>query len=80
MTLDEHGRDEHTNKIIEKCDKVMYDLRCFAGIQWGAGKSFLKHIYVSLLRSRVEFGIVAHGSAAKSVLSELQLQTKVCVH
>ncbi|XP_055499259.1 uncharacterized protein LOC129701820 isoform X1 [Leucoraja erinacea] len=46
-------------------------MRCLAGLEWGADVLSLKRIYVSLIRSRLEYGSIAYGSASKSVLSEL---------
>jgi len=43
----------------------------------GADYQSLKYIYVSLISSRIDYGSVVYGSAAKSVLTRLAvIQTK----
>ena len=48
-------------------------MRCLAGLEWGADTASLKQIYVSLIRSRMEYGSVVYGSASKSLLAGLDL-------
>ncbi len=46
-------------------------MRCLTGREWGASCSALKTIYVALIRSVLDYGSVAYGSAAKSLLKKL---------
>jgi len=48
-------------------------MRCLAGLEWGADFTSLKYIYIALIRSRIDYGSVGYGSAAKSVLSQLDI-------
>ena len=38
-------------------------------MEWGADIACLKQAYMSLIRSRMEYGSLAYGSASKSLLS-----------
>ena len=64
---------EHVKRIVEKSKGVLNVMRCFAGLEWGADFTSLKYIYVALIRSRIEYGSVGYGSAAKTVLSQLDV-------
>ncbi len=46
-------------------------MRCLTGREWGASCSALKTIYLALIRSVLDYGSVAYGSAAKSLLKKL---------
>uniref|UniRef100_A0A3B3Q2D7 Reverse transcriptase domain-containing protein n=1 Tax=Paramormyrops kingsleyae TaxID=1676925 RepID=A0A3B3Q2D7_9TELE len=62
---------EHIRKVESKCKKVLNTMRCLTGREWGADYQSLKYIYVSLIRSRIDYGSVVYRSAAKSVLTRL---------
>ncbi len=62
---------DHIKKIEGKCNKVINVMRCLTGREWGASCSALKTIYVALIRSVLDYGSVAYGSAAKSLLKKL---------
>lgn len=59
---------EHIDRIETKCKKVVNVMRCVAGRGWGASSSALKRLYQALIRSVFDYGCVAYGSAARSVL------------
>ena len=58
----------HIQKINEKCKKVLNVMRCLVGSEWGAERTSLKTIYVGLIRSVLDYGCVAFGSAANTSL------------
>ncbi len=62
---------DHIKKIEGKCKKVINVMRCLTGREWGASCSALKTIYLALIRSVLDYGSVAYGSAAKSLLKKL---------
>ena len=74
---------EHVGQVEDKCKKVLNVMRCLPGVEWGADTAPLRYIYVALIRSRLDYGSVAYGSAAKSVLAGLdRIQTqglRVCL-
>ncbi len=63
---------EHIKYTVYKCKKVLNVMRCLAGLEWGARFSALKYIYI-LIRSKLDYGCTVYGSAAKSVLTELDV-------
>ena len=68
---------EHVGQVEDKCKKVLNVMRCLTGVEWGADTASLRCIYVALIRSRLDYGSVAYGSAAKSVLAGLdRIQTQ----
>ena len=71
---------DNITRIEEKSKKVIHVMRCLTGREWGASSSSLKIIYVSLIRSVLDYGSIVYGSAAKSLLSKLDvIQTqRVC--
>ena len=64
---------EHVRQIINKCKNILNVMRCLAGLEWGADFASLKYIYIALIRTRLDYGSVVYGSAAKSVLTELDI-------
>lgn len=64
---------EHIKYTVCKCKKVLNVMRCLAGLDWGASFSALKYIYIALIRSKLDYGCIVYGSAAKSVLTELDV-------
>lgn len=43
------------------------------GTEWGADVVYLKQIYIYLIIARMEYGCLVYGSAARSVLAELDI-------
>uniref|UniRef100_A0A3B3BBF5 Reverse transcriptase domain-containing protein n=1 Tax=Oryzias melastigma TaxID=30732 RepID=A0A3B3BBF5_ORYME len=64
---------KHVDNIESKCKKVINVMRCVAGRDWGASCSALKRIYQALIKSVLDYGSVAYGSAAPSVLKRLDV-------
>ena len=62
---------EHIHKM--KCKSILNVMRCLTGPEWGAGRAALKHIYSALIRSVLDYGCIAYGSAAKSSLKKLEV-------
>lgn len=48
-------------------------MRSLAGLEWGASVSALKYLCIALIRSKLDYGSVAYGSAAKTALAELDI-------
>ena len=59
--------------MIEKCKKVLNVMRCLRGVDWGANRSALKTIYISLIRSVFDYGCVVYRSASKTLLTKLDV-------
>lgn len=65
--------NEHIKKVHAKCKKILNVMRCLRGSEWGASRSALKKIYVALIRSVLDYGSAAYGSASKSSLKKLKV-------
>ena len=48
-------------------------MRCLTGREWGASCSSLNSMYVALIRSVLDYGNVAYGSAARSHIKKLEV-------
>ena len=64
---------EHIKKVTDKCKKILNVMRCITGAKWGADMSSLRTLYVGLIRSVLDYGCVAYGSAAKTHLGKLDV-------
>ena len=73
----------HIDSVAEKCKKVLNVMRCIAGQDWGASRCALVCIYVVLIRSRIDYGSVVYGSAARTRLEKLDvvqgMAFRICV-
>lgn len=63
----------HICKMIDKCNKVINILRCLAGSTWGAGRQAMMMVYRAMIRSVLDYGCIAYGAAANSVLQLLDV-------
>lgn len=61
----------HIGKMTEKYKKVLNILRCLQGNDWGADRTALRALYVGLIRSVLDYGCLVYGSAAKTLLNDL---------
>ena len=64
---------EHIEKVVGKCKKVLNVMRCLTGKEWVDGRSSLRTIYVELIRSVIDYGSKAYGSAARTSLERLDV-------
>lgn len=62
---------KHVNEISEKSSKFLNLLKVLAGSGWGIHPKHLRTIYISLVRSRVDFGCFLYDNSAKSNLFKL---------
>ncbi|MGL5427583.1 MAG: hypothetical protein ACRDAS_06690 [Cetobacterium sp.] len=63
----------HIDKIVKKCNKVINTIRCLVGTEWGANRDTLMMIYRGIIRSNIDYGCMAYGSAAVSILKKLEV-------
>ncbi|XP_061909335.1 uncharacterized protein LOC133653724 isoform X1 [Entelurus aequoreus] len=61
----------HISKIVEKIKKVLNIMRALRGKDWGADRQTLKAIYISLIRSVIDYGCIIYQSAAKTLLGKI---------
>ena len=61
----------HVKYLKTVCDKALNLLRVVGHTNWGADKVVLLRLYRALVRSKLDYGCIAYGSASKSVLRTL---------
>jgi len=53
----------HLRYLKNKCTKALNLLRVVAHTSWGADQQSVLHLYRSLIRSKLDYGCIAYGSA-----------------
>jgi ribonuclease HI len=61
----------HIYKLRKKCERSLNLLKILSNTTWGAHRSSLLKVYHAIIRSKLDYGCVAYGSARKSVLRRL---------
>ncbi len=57
--------------MIDKCKKALNVMRCLVGSECGASCSSLRNIYLAVIKSAIDYGLTAYGSASQHVLGEI---------
>ncbi|KAL3277217.1 hypothetical protein HHI36_012567 [Cryptolaemus montrouzieri] len=63
---------KHIESIKTDCNKILNLLRVLGSQQWGADSKSLLDIYRCLIRSKIDYGILAHSTARKSYHQQLE--------
>jgi ribonuclease HI/endonuclease/exonuclease/phosphatase family metal-dependent hydrolase len=63
----------HITSLHAACTKALGLLRSLASQNWGADTKTLLSIYRSLIRSRIEYGLIAFGACAKTTFRQLEV-------
>ena len=63
----------HIDSLVSRCEKVINVMRSLSGSSWGAERRSLLMIYKAMIRSRLDYGAVCFGSAAKTLLKKLDV-------
>ena len=61
----------HVDSIVSKCGKVINVMRSLSGGLWGAGQDTPMMSYRAMVRSRMDYGCLCYGTAAKTILKRL---------
>ena len=64
---------KHLNYIIQETKKRLNTLRALSSIRWGANRNLLRRVYLSFIRSRIEYGIAIYGNLCQSDLRKLEV-------
>ena len=56
---------------INKYQKALNLLKVVAHTDWGADRKILLHLYRTIVRSKLDYGSIVHGSARESYLKTL---------
>lgn len=63
----------HINETCEKCYKHLNVLKVLAGSGWGVHPKHLRRLYISLIRSRLDYGSFLYGNSAETHLKKLTM-------
>ena len=71
----------HIDYLRKKCTKAINLLKTVAHKDWGGDRKVLLRLYRSLIRSKLDYGCVVYGSAAKTHLKKLDViaHTGLCI-
>ena len=58
-------------KLKAKCQKALNLLRVVAHTDWGADRKILLDLYITIVRSKLDYGCIVYGSARPSYLKTL---------
>ena len=61
----------HINLTKANCYKTMNIMRCVSHLRWGADRTTLLRLYISLIRSKLDYGSQIYGSASEALLNQL---------
>jgi hypothetical protein len=69
--------DQHSDYLVDRCERTLNLLRCLAGVWWGAHPYSLKLIYNALIRSVLDYGAFLLEPCNQSALKKLDgIQSK----
>lgn len=63
--------NRHINEIVEKVSKFLNLLKVLSGSKWGVHPKHLRTLYISVIRSRIDFGSFLYGNCANVHLLKL---------
>ena len=73
---------KHIQYVHLRCTKVLNCMKLLTGTKWGANSSTLRTIYISLIRSKIDYGCEVYNTASKNVkniLDRIQSQAlRIC--
>ena len=61
----------HINTLKVKCQKALNVLKLLSHSDWGGDKKSLLNLYISLIRSKLDYGCIIYGSAQKKLFKEV---------
>ncbi|KAG5891455.1 hypothetical protein JTB14_004402 [Gonioctena quinquepunctata] len=61
----------HIKSLAKSCNRRLNLLKTLAHKEWGSDCQTLLHVYRTLIRSKLDFGCIAYGSANKTTLELL---------
>uniref|UniRef100_A0A3P9LEU6 Reverse transcriptase domain-containing protein n=1 Tax=Oryzias latipes TaxID=8090 RepID=A0A3P9LEU6_ORYLA len=64
---------ENIDSIVGRCKKVINIMRCLKGTGWGASAQALKQIYITMIRSVTDYGIIVYNTACKTLLHKIEV-------
>ncbi|XP_071123078.1 uncharacterized protein [Mytilus edulis] len=62
---------KHVQYIESRCSRVLNCMKLLTGTKWGANCSTLRTIYISMIRSKIDYGCEVYNSASYSVKKKL---------
>ena len=69
----------HLSFIIGETKKRLNVLRAISSVKWGANQNLLRRIYISFVRSRIEYGSITFKSASESKIQKLNVLQNIAL-
>ena len=64
---------KHIEETVKNCNKRLDIMKASTATYWGADRKTLLIIYKSFIRSKIDYGSVAFGSACNTILNKLEV-------
>ena len=62
---------EHVNHLKAECSRRICVLRSISSNCWGASRNLLRRVYISYVRSKLEYGCIIYGELSATLLKKL---------
>lgn len=62
---------KHINETIQKVSRYINLLKVLSGPGWGIHQKHLRHLYISIIRSRIDYASFLYGSSCKTNLKKM---------
>lgn len=62
---------KHINETVSKCTTFLNLLKVLAGSTWGVHTKHIRRLYISLVRSRIDYACYLYDCSAKTHISKL---------
>lgn len=69
----------HVNETTQKCAAYVNILSSVSGSTWGVHPTQLRRLYISLVRSRLDYGGISYGNASPNLLKKLDVVQNQCL-
>lgn len=69
----------HVKETAQKCAAYVNILSSVSGSTWGIHPTQLRRLYISLIRSRLDYGSISYGNASPNLLKKLDVVQNQCL-
>ncbi|CAH0723652.1 unnamed protein product, partial [Brenthis ino] len=70
---------KHINELTQKCIPFINILSCVSGLSFGIHPTHLRRLYISTVRSRLDYGCFLFGNASPRLLQKLDVIQNQCL-
>lgn len=70
---------KHLNEIVEKTHKFVNVFKVLSGSSWGVSQKHLRRLYISVIRSRLDYASFLYNNSTKKYLNKLDVIQNQCM-